>query len=429
MSSQKEIFNYEGLSKQANELDVLFNDFGQLLKQVNDSVNDLVNVGPDSAFYGSVGTRLLALWNENSSTFGDFKANFDKWSKMVAAITANNKTVEENVFAIYRSTGGRLDGVEDSRNKLRGEMAMTGEDIEVEKVVISPDDTLDATYTGGILAADDAYAVATEGRTAAQMYQDACDLKNEIYVEIEYLSDYQRDLEYARSALELNKDSMDSAAYNELMTEYNLRISTCETELLKRSNLYNDLNTVTADNFGTTDGALKDAQDWGSNDLVVAKETLFGINEAASTLKSVDSISREYNGIGENAEQTNALSISAVYSSDMNDYGAYSGNLDGVSTYANSSVSNLTMRSAYAAAGENVIELNTAPGVYLFNTKDYLLNPEIQGNYPMGGVTSIPETSALSVTSYQGMDSVYDSNTGKYYTYDQWNSMQSGNGQ
>ncbi len=288
----------------------------------------------------------------------------------------------------------------------------------------NPDNDNDSN--NDIVANSTTYTVATEGRTAAQMYQDACDLKNEVYVEIEYLSDYQRDLEYARSALELNKDSMDSATYNELMEEYNLRISTCETELLKRSNLYNDLNTVTADNFGATDGALKDAQDWGSNDLFVAKETLFTINENASLLTPISSISSETNGIGENAEQTNALSISAVYSSDMNDYGAYSENIDSISTYGNCSVSNLTLRSAYAAAGKNVIELNTLPGVYLFNTKDYLLNPEIQNMPPMGGVTSIPESTLLSYSTFQGMDSVYDSNTGKFYTYDQWNSMQSG---
>ena len=83
------------------------------------------------------------------------------------------------------------------------------------------------------------------------------------------------------------------------------------------------------------------------------------------------------------------------------------------------------MKSAYEVANSNsnVKELDSAPGVYLFNTSDYLYNDSTMGA-PNGGTAGVPETTYLSYGNLDGFDSVYDSNTGKFYTYDEYNNMQ-----
>lgn len=438
MSTEQERVNIPGLQSKAADLDLLFSDFAKLLKDINDTTNELVHVDPNSAFYGNVGSRLLNLWNQNAATFSEFKDNFKMWSDTIAAITAKDKETIAKVIEIYSSgngsydslgdyirgefasNGSELSGVAEKRDAKYSEDSFYGADIQFDKVEITS--VVDTSYTGGTKAPDGAYQIATEGRTADEMYQDALDLEGEIYTEIEYLSGYRNDLLYAKSALDnaykTGNPPMDDVDYFELSAEYNARIEACDTEIGKRSEIYNSLNEITADNFGTNDGVLKDARDFSSNDLTAAKESLYSINQKAGELSSLSSISLETNPDG---TTKNAYSLSALYSSEMNgNYGSYAGNIDSVATYSNPTVSNLTLKSAYTAAGNNVIELESDKGVYLFNTADYLY---ASGEINPMGIVGINESSNLSLNNYQGMDSVYDSNTGKFYTYDEWNAL------
>ncbi len=109
-SGKVEIINTTELTSYAQELDDAFTEFGKVLAEVNELVNTSVNVTPDSSVYGAYGAKLLNLWNNNTSTFSDFKTNFQAWSQAVAVISKNNEITEDLVKTIYanRTTGADL---------------------------------------------------------------------------------------------------------------------------------------------------------------------------------------------------------------------------------------------------------------------------------------------------------------------------------
>lgn len=108
-SGKVEIINTSELTSYAKELDEAFTEFGKVLAEVNELVNTSVNVTPDSSVYGTYGDKLLNLWNNNTSTFSDFKTNFQAWSQAVAVISKNNEITEDAVMGIYaRTTGAGL---------------------------------------------------------------------------------------------------------------------------------------------------------------------------------------------------------------------------------------------------------------------------------------------------------------------------------
>ncbi len=110
-----ETFNSEGVKAKMSELETHFQKFAETLKDINTTVNELVNNGPDSAIFGEVGSSLLNTWNYNSSTFGDFHANFQNWTEVVSVIAANNAQFVVAAESIYRSNGANLEGVQDKR--------------------------------------------------------------------------------------------------------------------------------------------------------------------------------------------------------------------------------------------------------------------------------------------------------------------------
>ena len=454
-----ETFNVEEVKAKMDALEETFSLFASTLKDVNIVVNDLVNNGEASAIFGDVGTTLLNTWNYNASTFGDFHNNFQNWTEVVSIIAANNREFVVTAESIYASHGGNLDGVQESKKAMaeaptesiyytkafqdeaaaflatygavsNGTTAWLNNydklSPEAKKIVdaankdeeINNQDVLDkAPEVVPTLAKTDAYQVATEGRTAKEMYQDALDLKNEMYTEIDYLYGYKNDLTYSKGQLDaqLEAGNISQTEYNKLAAEFDSRIQLCDSEIAKRSEIYNTLENITANRIGTTDGVLKDAQDFGSNDVVVAAEALAGVNKSASSLTPVGSISLETNGDG---TTRNAYTLSGLYLNRGDEYGSYTNNLADVSVMNNGvGVSNLTMKSAYMSAGNNKMELESAPGVYLFSTSNYLFNNNTT-NMPPSSMVGIPESSNLSTGTYQGFDSVYDSNTGNYYTYD-----------
>lgn len=90
-----EIFNYERVQSVLNELEDYFDTFATEVRNANEAVVEHLNKGP--TLYGDYGKTLFNLWEENSSTFGDFKANFDDWIKMVSLVGINNQKFENYI--------------------------------------------------------------------------------------------------------------------------------------------------------------------------------------------------------------------------------------------------------------------------------------------------------------------------------------------
>lgn len=90
-----EKFDYKKVQQTINELEEYFDEFAEKVRWANQDVMDHLNNGP--TLYGDYGKALLRLWEENSSTFGDFKANFDDWVKMVTLVGINNEKFEDYI--------------------------------------------------------------------------------------------------------------------------------------------------------------------------------------------------------------------------------------------------------------------------------------------------------------------------------------------
>lgn len=107
ITDQGEIFNADEMKKYAQSLDTVFESFANVLAQVNELVNSEVNASCDKCVYGAYGANLLNLWNNNASTFSDFKKNFTSWSQAVAVISNSNLNAQTIAEAIYanRTTG------------------------------------------------------------------------------------------------------------------------------------------------------------------------------------------------------------------------------------------------------------------------------------------------------------------------------------
>ena len=103
MADASESFNVEAVKSQMSTLEGYFNDLSEKLSEINKTVNEEINVGPESAVFGQLGSKLLGTWNANASTFGDFHANFESWSQIVAIIAANNTAFDAETINLYKS--------------------------------------------------------------------------------------------------------------------------------------------------------------------------------------------------------------------------------------------------------------------------------------------------------------------------------------
>ena len=118
-----ESIDIESVQARVSKLNERFDKMSQALDEINDFINDHMNVGPEnSAVFGDAGRKIRANWNENASTFGDFRANFDSWTKLISIVQANTDNFTREAMATYLkgnvSTGATLDGVQESREKI-----------------------------------------------------------------------------------------------------------------------------------------------------------------------------------------------------------------------------------------------------------------------------------------------------------------------
>lgn len=118
MADASESFNVEAVKSQMSTLEGYFNDLSEKLSEINKTVNEEINVGPESAVFGQLGSKLLGTWNANASTFGDFHANFESWSQIVAIIAANNTAFDAETINLYKDNGSTLTYATDDGTRL-----------------------------------------------------------------------------------------------------------------------------------------------------------------------------------------------------------------------------------------------------------------------------------------------------------------------
>ena len=111
-------FHYENMQKHMQNLEADFSYFADTLKKANDIVNDYVSVSPASSIYGEKAKKVLNLWNQNASTFGDFYQNFESWASLLVNASNQYRHLEADVFSSNQTTGATADGVAKNRASL-----------------------------------------------------------------------------------------------------------------------------------------------------------------------------------------------------------------------------------------------------------------------------------------------------------------------
>ena len=124
--SGKSTFDFDKMQEVMGEISEEFGTLSSLLDKTTKAVTDAINVSPDSAVYGIVGDDLLDLWDANSSTFGDFKKNFEVWAETMTVIRNRSVAFDEEAVAAFKgelketfegnkTTALSLDGVQENR--------------------------------------------------------------------------------------------------------------------------------------------------------------------------------------------------------------------------------------------------------------------------------------------------------------------------
>ena len=152
----------DSLKKKMETMEGHFEALANVLKDVNSKWNDQVNI-LDEAIFGAYGGKILALWDANAATFGDFHANFDNWSALVSTVIPKNIDLEADIIGNYTSHGITLDGVSEAREYLsQGKRGVTpGTDLseDAQDVVKRGETTLpleDNEYGGRTICYTDA---------------------------------------------------------------------------------------------------------------------------------------------------------------------------------------------------------------------------------------------------------------------------------
>ena len=120
-----EKFSVNKVRYKMGQIENHFEEFARTLDKINSYVQTNVNASIASSAYGDLGGKLLAIWNHNASTFGDFHANFDNWSQVVAIIAANNNSFAVDAEATYRDNAGTLGGVKEARDIVKKNEGLT----------------------------------------------------------------------------------------------------------------------------------------------------------------------------------------------------------------------------------------------------------------------------------------------------------------
>ena len=99
-----ESFSYSGVQSHMSTIQGNFESIGSSLS----SASALVTQGlssPDEAMYGEGASKILATWDENSSSLEDFMNVFDDWSSMVVSIGNKYASLENNTYKVNDPKG------------------------------------------------------------------------------------------------------------------------------------------------------------------------------------------------------------------------------------------------------------------------------------------------------------------------------------
>ena len=99
-----EVFNYDGVKTKMDSLQTVFDNFAKELNDLNVRIETKINNNAMSAIFGTAGETVKRVWDENSSSFSSFKANFEEWSQLISTVCLNNLTFEANA---YRTINGK----------------------------------------------------------------------------------------------------------------------------------------------------------------------------------------------------------------------------------------------------------------------------------------------------------------------------------
>ena len=156
------------------------------------------------------------------------------------------------------------------------------------------------------------------------MGDEARSLQTEIDTEQQLLLAAKTDITGLKASLEANKDNLSQETYEKQMAIYDKKLEKIDEQLAIRAKMNNQISEEVRDNFGSDDGALKDARDWGNNDIATAQSSAQRINDSAAGIESIDSILQDENGEYQ-------VRIYSTYTPEMrSDYGSYGENLGNI---------------------------------------------------------------------------------------------------
>ena len=275
----------------------------------------------------------------------------------------------------------------------------------------------------GLQGADGvSYVIDTSGN-ADDIYNSACNLRDEISIELDYLQEKLYELDYNLGTLEQWHEAgkISDETYNSLKEEYETMKSKVEYEREQRQHYYDDLLAATKNNFGTHDGILKDARDFGNDDVETARNVANELNRRASLLKPLSELATI------TYEDGTTRVVSPIYPGRLKGVDeVYSGNLSGIvgdSSKPSTIISDTTMKAAHEVAqSSNQVHTDPTGQIEIFSTSEYVLNTpdgrESQfnsTNYLISEFDTLQANEAVGNTLPYG-DTIYDKNEGKYYS-------------
>ena len=272
--------------------------------------------------------------------------------------------------------------------------------------------------------AEESYSMNVQTTSANTTYDDARSLQTEINVEMMLLEEARLNINGLKASLEANKDNLSKETYEKQMALYDERLGKIDEQLAIRSKINNQICDEVRDNFGTDDGPLKDARDWGNNDIATAQSSAQRINDSAKGIESIDSILKDENGEYQ-------VKIYATYGPEQNsNYGDFGENLGNI-PYPRDSYSQSTSALAYESAKSQGKTQELPGGAVAFNASEYVNAgyEDSPGSY-MSGTCASGDCNTYQ-SHYSNTNDDYDTvyYDGHYYSYDEYTNLLAGGGE
>ena len=243
--------------------------------------------------------------------------------------------------------------------------------------------------------------IPTEGRTTEEMYTDSRNIEREVETEWNYLRESRGGVEYSLAVLEQQyKDGyISEETYTRLSGEYNARIEYLDREIASRENAMDALSDINGKKWNDTNAAEQAAR----------------VNELTGAMTPIEQVMADNQLAGMSQNRKDAI-YTNPYSEGFQNSTGY-GEL--------SSITNTTRAAAFEVAQNRGTATETSPGsgVYVYSVGEYFYTMPDNAYSTVIGVYGSSDYQTASYThaliSSAG-DTVYDSNTGQYYSWGEW---------